>query len=99
MDVVRPGRSAWIDEAVAQRFAGAEATVRQRAEERRAAAERRCEQQVQRLDQLIERANKRASAEDLTLREADRSRASCGPRSTRRRDCREREQQALVDGC
>lgn len=60
------------DESVAQRFAGAEDTVRQRAEERRATAERFSRQQVQRVDQLIERATKRAAAEDLTLRETDR---------------------------
>ena len=61
-----------VDEAVAQRFAGAEAAVRQRGEERRAAAERLLRQQVQRVEQLVERATKRAAAEDLTLREADR---------------------------
>ena len=35
-------------------------------------AERTLKQQVQRVEQLIERATKRAAAEDLTLREADR---------------------------
>ena len=44
----------------------------QRAEEQRAAAERTQRQQLQRVEQLIERATKRAAAEDLTLREADR---------------------------
>ena len=43
-----------------------------REDERRAAAERTLKQQVQRVEQLIERATKRAAAEDLTLREADR---------------------------
>src|SRR6185503_15585949 len=61
-----------LDPAVAERYAAAEARVRLRAEERRAAAERALRQQVQRVDQLIERATIRATAEDLTLREADR---------------------------
>ena len=61
-----------LDPAVAERYAAAEARVRLRAEERRAAAERAIRQQVQRVDQLIERATIRATAEDLTLREADR---------------------------
>ena len=46
--------------------------VHQRQEERRAAAERTVRQQLQRIEQLIDRAAKRAAAEDLTLREADR---------------------------
>ena len=46
---------------------------RERAEAKRAAAEKALRQQVQRLDQLIERATKRATAEDLTLREADKA--------------------------
>ena len=61
-----------LDEAVAQRFIDAEARVKQRAEEKHAAAERARKQQMQRVDQLIDRATKRATAEDLTLREADR---------------------------
>lgn len=61
-----------LDPAVGERFAAAEARVRQRDEERRAAAERAVKQQVSKVEQLIERATKRASAEDLTLREADR---------------------------
>ncbi len=44
----------------------------ERENERRAASERTLKQQVQRVEQLIERATKRAAAEDLTLREADR---------------------------
>jgi hypothetical protein len=55
-----------------ERFASANARVRLRAEERRTAADRAIRQQIQRLEQLIERATKRAMAEDLTLREADR---------------------------
>ena len=87
-----------LDEAVDQRFAGAEATVRQRAEERRAAAERQLRQQVQRFEQLIERANKRATAEDLTLREADRiSRDLKTAVETPPRDLPRAEQQALID--
>jgi hypothetical protein len=61
-----------LDPAIAERFAGADARVRLRAEERRAAAERAVKQQTQRFEQLIDRATKRAAAEDLTLREADR---------------------------
>ena len=61
-----------LDPAAGQRFADAEAAVQRRADERRAAAERQLRQQVQRVEQLIDRANKRAVAEDITLREADR---------------------------
>ena len=61
-----------VDEAAAQRFAAAEARMDARAAERRAADERALKQQLQRLEQLMERAQKRATAEDLTLREADR---------------------------
>jgi len=57
---------------VAQRFSDAEVRVAQRAAERQAAEERLVRQQVQRLQQLIERAEARAAAEDLTIREADR---------------------------
>jgi hypothetical protein len=61
-----------VDAATAERFAAAEARVRGREDERRAVAEKMLRQQLQRLDQLMERAAKRATAEDLTLREADR---------------------------
>ena len=61
-----------LDPAVREQFAAADARVRLRAEERRSAAERVLKQQLQRLDQLIDRAHARAGAEDLTLREADR---------------------------
>jgi hypothetical protein len=60
------------DGAVSDRYAAAEARVRARAEECRAAAERVVKQQVQRIEQLIDRATRRAAAEDLALREADR---------------------------
>jgi hypothetical protein len=61
-----------VDEPVAQRFAAAEERMRARDEERRAAEERTLKQQVHRVEQLMERAIKRATAEDLSLREADR---------------------------
>jgi hypothetical protein len=60
------------DPAVLERFSEAQAKVQQRADERQAAAERTLRQQLQRTEQLVERAQKRAAAEDLTLREADR---------------------------
>jgi Domain of Unknown Function (DUF349) len=60
------------DPSVIERFSEAQARVQQRADERKAAAEKALRQQVQRTEQLIERAHKRATAEDLTLREADR---------------------------
>ena len=62
-----------LDEAVLERYAGAETTIRERAEAKKAAAEKALRQQVQRIDQLIERAHKRAEAEDLTLKEADKA--------------------------
>ncbi len=65
-------RSDALDPAIAERFAAADARVRLRAEERRAAAERTLRQHALRLEQLIDRATRRAAAEDLTLREADR---------------------------
>ena len=58
---------------VTERFERAETAVKAREDERRAAAERLLRQQLQRIDQLIDRAQKRAAAEDLTLREADRA--------------------------
>jgi hypothetical protein len=61
-----------LDPAVAERYATADARVRMRAEERRSAAERAIRLQVQRIEQLVDRAVGRAAAEDLTLREADR---------------------------
>jgi len=62
-----------LDEAVQQRFTAAEAAIRERAEAKKAAAEKALRQQVQRIDQLIERAHKRAEADDLTLKEADKA--------------------------
>ena len=65
-------RSDDLDAAVREQFEQAQGRVRQKDEERQAAAERARRQQLQRVEQLIERAQKRSSAEDLTLREADR---------------------------
>jgi hypothetical protein len=67
------GKSESLDETVQQRYTAAETTVRERAEAKRAAAEKAIRQQVQRIDQLIERVHKRAEAEDLTLKEADKA--------------------------
>jgi len=66
------GRAEGLDEAVEQKYQQAVSRVRQRDADRVAAAERTLRQQVVRVDQLIERAQKRSTAEDLTLREADR---------------------------
>jgi hypothetical protein len=66
------GQADGLDAAIAQRFADAEGKVAQRAAERQAAEERAVRQHVQRIEQLIERAQARAAAEDFTLREADR---------------------------
>ena len=65
-------RAEGLDEAAAQRVEHAVGRVRQRAEEKQAAAERALRQHAQRMEQLIDRAQKRSTAEDLTLREADR---------------------------
>ncbi len=65
-------RSTALDATVAERYRTAEARVRLGIEERKAAEERALRLQMQRVDQLVERATTRAAAEDLTLREADR---------------------------
>jgi hypothetical protein len=62
-----------VDPEVLARFTAADARVKQRADDQRAAAERVMKQQVQRVEQLLERVTARATAEDLTLREADRA--------------------------
>jgi hypothetical protein len=62
-----------LDPATLARFTDAEARVKARADEAKAQAERKIKQQVQRIEQLLERVAKRAGAEDLTLREADRA--------------------------
>lgn len=70
-ETLRP-RADGLDSAIADRFRSAVEGVDRRLEERRAAAERAARQQLQRVEQLMDRAHKRAAAEDLTLREADR---------------------------
>src|SRR5436190_1072384 len=54
-----------LDEAVLQRYTAADTAIRERAEAKKAAAEKAVRQQVQRIDQLIERAHKRAEADDM----------------------------------
>jgi hypothetical protein len=66
-------KSESLDEAIQQRYTAAETAIRERAEAKRAAAEKALRQQVQRIDQLIERVHRRAEAEDLTLKEADKA--------------------------
>jgi Domain of Unknown Function (DUF349) len=66
-------KSEELDEGVLQRYTAAETAVRERAEAKKAAAEKTLRQQVQRIDQLIERVHKRAEADDLTLKEADKA--------------------------
>ncbi len=91
------GRADALDPMVAERHAAADARVRLRAEERRAAAERALRQQVQRAEQLIERATFRATAEDLTLREADRLTRDLRTALEAPPPVPEREQHALVE--
>jgi hypothetical protein len=67
------GQADGLDETIAARFVEAQTRVRQREDEKRAAAERTLKQQVQRVEQLLERVTARAAAEDLNLREADRA--------------------------
>jgi uncharacterized protein DUF349 len=86
-----------LDPVVAERYAAADARVRLRAEERRAAAERALRQQVQRAEQLIERATIRSTAEDLTLREADRLSRDLRTALDAPPALPEREQHALVE--
>ena len=66
-------KSEGLDEAVGQRFAAAETAVHERQEAKKAAAEKALRQQAQRIDQLIERVHRRAEAEDLTLKEAEKA--------------------------
>jgi hypothetical protein len=65
-------RADTLDSAISDRVTAAIDRVTRRQEEQRAAAERSARQQLQRIEQLIDRAEKRSAAEDLTLREADR---------------------------
>ena len=86
-----------LDPAVREQFGAADARVRLRAEEKRVAAERALKQQLQRLDQLIDRAHARAGAEDLTLREADRIARELRTSLESPLARPERDQQALVE--
>ncbi len=86
-----------LDPAVVERFTAAETRVRLRAEERRAAAERALRQQAQRVEQLIERASIRATAEDLRLREVDRLARDLRTALDAPPALPEREQHALVE--
>jgi len=86
-----------LDPMVAERYAAADARVRMRGEERRATAERALRQQVQRTEQLMERATIRASAEDLTLREADRLSRDLRAAIDAPPALAERDQHALVE--
>jgi hypothetical protein len=61
-----------LDAQVRDRYQTSIERVRQHREDAKAAAERALRQQVQRAEQLLERAEKRSAAEDLTLREAER---------------------------
>ncbi len=90
-------RADGLDPAVAERFAAADARVRLRAEEHRAAAERTLRQHAQRVEQLIERATIRAAAEDLTLREVDRLARDLRTAVDAPPALPEREQHALVE--
>jgi len=86
-----------LDPTVTARFAEANARVAHRAEETRAAADRAVKQQVQRVEQLLERVTKRAAAEDLTLREADRAVRELRSAIDAPPALPTREQQALVE--
>jgi Domain of Unknown Function (DUF349) len=90
-------RADGLDPAIAERFTAAEAAVQAREDERRAAAEKSLRQQIQRLDQLIERVQKRAPAEDLTLREADRAARELRAVLDAPPQLEEREQQPLME--
>ena len=86
-----------MDPAVAARYDAAVAAVHARAEERAAAAERTRRQQVQRIEQLIERVQKRSGAEDLTLREADRAARDLRGAVDAPPEIEDRDRQALVE--
>jgi hypothetical protein len=90
-------RAEGLDEAIAGQYQQAAARVQQREEERRAAAERTLRQHVQRLEQLIDRAQKRSAAEDATLREIDRLARDLRTAVDAPPALEEREQHALVE--
>jgi hypothetical protein len=91
------GTADGLDPAAVQRFEDATARVTQKAEEHKAAAEKIVRQQVQRVEQLIDRVTKRAAAEDLTLREADRAGRELRAAVDAPPAIDEREQHALVE--
>ena len=86
-----------IDEAITTRYSGAEWKILSREQERKAAAERAVRQQVHRLEQLMDRAAKRATAEDLTLREAERIARDLRTAIEAPLDIPAREQQSLLE--
>ncbi|MEO8077854.1 MAG: DUF349 domain-containing protein, partial [Acidobacteriota bacterium] len=86
-----------LDPAVSERYGAADAVVRQRAEDRRAAAERTLKQQTQRVEQLIERATARTAAEDVSLREAERIGRELRAALDALAALAERDQQALAE--
>ncbi|HVL68052.1 MAG TPA: DUF349 domain-containing protein [Vicinamibacterales bacterium] len=86
-----------LEEAVAARYEAAGERMRAREAERRAAAERALRQQIQRLEQLMDRAAKRAAAEDLTLREAERIARDLRTAIESPLDVPAREQQSLLE--
>jgi hypothetical protein len=90
-------RSEGLDDTVGQRYEQALARVRQRDEEKQANSERAQRQQVQRIEQLIERAQKRSTAEDLTLREADRLARDVRSAIEAPLDADKEQQQALLE--
>jgi hypothetical protein len=90
-------RTEGTDAVVLERFSEAQARVRQRADERVAAAERAVRQRVQRVEQLIDRAQKRAAEEDLTLREADRLARDLRTAAETPQDLPDRERHALAE--
>jgi hypothetical protein len=66
-------RAGDVEPAIAERYDTAGQAIAARREARHAAAEKALRQHVQRLEQLIDRAAKRASADDITLKEADKA--------------------------
>jgi hypothetical protein len=86
-----------LDETVTARYAAAEAKIQGRDQERKAAAERTVRQQVHRLEQLMDRTAKRATAEDLTLREAERITRDLRTAIEAPLDIPAREQQLLLE--
>jgi hypothetical protein len=86
-----------LDAEVEQRYQQAAAKIHQQDDDRKAAAERALRHQVQRIEQLMERAQKRGEAEDLSLREADRLARDLRAALEAPPAVDEREQHALVE--